>query len=155
MIWKTLIGAIPTHSVTHFASTQLQPRGAKRQLSYNLSVHAGSFRVSVNHRTLTWTTGSLTCVRDHYCACVYTRVVGHTDSESAQHFWLRKTNIVFLCFWRDSNHHPLEVESDALPIEPPGPPLLHTGCLKGSKSHFSGHAEQPGRHCQMEQSWRT
>ena len=28
-------------------------------------VHAGSFRVSVIHRTLTWTTGSLTCVCDH------------------------------------------------------------------------------------------
>ena len=28
-------------------------------------VHAGSFRVSVIYRTLTWTTGSLTCVRDH------------------------------------------------------------------------------------------
>ena len=27
-------------------------------------VHAGSFRVYVIHRTLTWTTGSLTCVRD-------------------------------------------------------------------------------------------
>ena len=31
-----------------------------------LQVHAGSFRVSVIHRTLTWTTGSVTsCVRDH------------------------------------------------------------------------------------------
>ena len=30
-----------------------------------LQVHAGSFRVSVIHRILTWTTGSLTCVRDH------------------------------------------------------------------------------------------
>ena len=27
--------------------------------------HAESFRISVIHRTLTWTTGSLTCVRDH------------------------------------------------------------------------------------------
>ena len=30
-----------------------------------LQVHDGSFRVSVIHRTETWTTGSLTCVRDH------------------------------------------------------------------------------------------
>ena len=30
------------------------------------------FRVSVIQRTLTWTTGSLTCVRDHPFACVYT-----------------------------------------------------------------------------------
>ena len=30
----------------------------------------------VIHRTLTWTAGSLTCVRDHYCACVYTPGLG-------------------------------------------------------------------------------
>ena len=33
-----------------------------------------------------WTTRSLTCVCDRSCACVYTQGVGHTDSESAQHF---------------------------------------------------------------------
>ena len=38
-----------------------------------LQVHAGSFRVSVIHRTLTWTAGPLTCVRDHSNACTYTR----------------------------------------------------------------------------------
>ena len=36
------------------------------------NVHAGCFRVLVIHRTLTWTTGSLTCVRGHSYACVYT-----------------------------------------------------------------------------------
>ena len=40
----------------------------------NCKVHAGSSRVSIIYRPLTWTTGSLTCVRDHSCACVYTRV---------------------------------------------------------------------------------
>ena len=35
-------------------------------------VHAGSFCVSVIHQTLTWTTGSLTCVQDHSYACIYT-----------------------------------------------------------------------------------
>ena len=74
----------------------------KCQLSYYFSVHAGFFlvpkstecyrdvnlilcwvfRVSVIHRAWT-TTGSLQCVRDHSCACAYTRGVGHTDSESA------------------------------------------------------------------------
>ena len=29
--------------------------------------------------------------------------VGHTDSESAQHFWLGKTHKVFLCSWWGSN----------------------------------------------------
>ena len=52
-----------SHSFAHtLTSTQLHPRGAKRQLSYSFSVHAGSFRLSVIHRTLTWTTGSLSCV---------------------------------------------------------------------------------------------
>ena len=30
------------------------------------------FLCSVTHQTLTWTTGSLLCVRDHSCACMYT-----------------------------------------------------------------------------------
>ena len=33
-------------------------------------VHSGSFCVSIIHRNLTWTTGSLTCVCDHSCACI-------------------------------------------------------------------------------------
>ena len=39
-----------------------------------LQAHAGSFRISVIHRTLILTTGSLTYVRDHSYACVFTRV---------------------------------------------------------------------------------
>ena len=39
-------------------------------------VAAGSFRVSVIHRTLTWTAGFLTCVRDYSYACVFTRGLG-------------------------------------------------------------------------------
>ena len=57
-------------------------------------MHAGSFHVSIIHRTPTWTTVSLTCVRDHseMHACVYVHTgVGHTDRESAQHLWPRKT----------------------------------------------------------------
>ena len=41
-----------------------------------IKVHAGSFCVSIIHGTLTWMTGSLTCVRDHSYACVYTRGLG-------------------------------------------------------------------------------
>ena len=59
---------------------------ARAALPPNLQVHAGSFRVTVFHRTLTWTTGSLPCVLDHSYACVYTRGVGHTVSESTQPF---------------------------------------------------------------------
>ena len=74
-----------------------------------LHMHAGSFRVSVIHRTLTWSTGSLMCVRDHSYACV------HTDSESAQHF--------FLCFWWVLNLGSLDLDSDALPTGPPRHPF--------------------------------
>ena len=63
---------------------------------------------------LTWTTGSLVCIRDHSYACVYTQPgVGHTDNESA-HFWLRKT--------LGSNLRSLDLESNAPPIEPPHHP---------------------------------
>ena len=48
------------------------------------------------------------------CVCITTGV-GHTDSESAQHFWLGKTKKKFLCSWRDLNLRPLDLESDVLP----------------------------------------
>ena len=65
-------------------------------LLINYKVHAGSFRVSVIHRDLTWTTGSLTCVRNHSYACVFTRGVGHSDNVSAHHFDLEKLSQFFL-----------------------------------------------------------
>ena len=61
-------------------------------------MHAQSFCVSVIHQTLTitWTTGSLTCVRDHsYYACVYTQELGTLT------LWRRVSTIfltVFLVF---------------------------------------------------------
>ena len=67
-------------------------------LPFFLSLCVQCFRVSVIHRTLTWTTGSLTCVRDHCYTCVYTHGgFGHTDSESAQHFDSGKTLTRFSC----------------------------------------------------------
>ena len=113
-------GSHGSHAFTHtLTPTRLQLRGAKRQLSYYFQVHAGSFRFSVINRTLTWTTGSLK-VRTWSLLCVRIHTgVGHTDSEFAQHFWLAKSHIFFLSSWRDSNLRPLDLESDALPIEPP------------------------------------
>ena len=55
-----------THSLTHLQCFI----HSYNQLSYYFWVHAGSFHVSVIHQTLTWTTGSLTCVHDHYCVYV-------------------------------------------------------------------------------------
>ena len=46
-------------------------------------VHAGYFLVFVIHRTLTQPTGSLTCVHEHSCACVYTR--GLSTPTASQH----------------------------------------------------------------------
>ena len=84
---------------------------------------AGSFRVSVIHRPLTWTAGSVTCVRDHSCECVYTRALG-TPPTASQHNIIDsgKAHKLSLCSRRDSNLGPLDLESDALPIEPPRHP---------------------------------
>ena len=59
-----------------------------------LQVHAGSFRVSVIHRTLTCTTGSLTCARDHSYAC-YTH--GGLGTPTAN----QHNNFAVLCSWAD------------------------------------------------------
>ena len=52
-----------------------------------LQVHAGSFRISGIHRTLTWMTASSTCVRDHSHACVYTQGVKGTPTASQHHIF--------------------------------------------------------------------
>ena len=43
-----------------------------RQQQHYPVLHGGSFHVSIIHQTFIWTTGSLTCVRDHSYVCVYT-----------------------------------------------------------------------------------
>ena len=92
-----------------------------------LQVHAGSFRVSVIHQSLTWTTGSLTCVHDHSYICVRIQTeIGHTDNESAQHFWLGKTVTNCSCAHdgaRDLNLWSLDIEFDTLTTEPPRHPF--------------------------------
>ena len=65
-----------------------------------LQVYPGSVRVSAIHGTLTWTTWSLTCVRDHSYACLCIRMVGwaHRQRVSAT-LWTRKTpDEFFLAF---------------------------------------------------------
>ena len=63
----------------------------QKQRYPDLQVHAGSFRVSVIHRTLRWTTGSLTCVSDHLYACVYTRGLGTPTTSQHNIFDSKKT----------------------------------------------------------------
>ena len=61
--------------------------------------HAGSFCVSVIHRTLTRTTGSLTCMQDHSYACMYIYTgVGRTLTASQHIFYLEKHSQMFLVF---------------------------------------------------------
>ena len=48
-----------------------------------------------SHRTLTWTTSSLTCVRGHFYACVYTRGLG-TQTASQHNILTRKNSPCFL-----------------------------------------------------------
>ena len=78
-------------------------------------VYAGSFCVSVIHQTLTWTTGSLTCVCDH--SYVYW---GWAQRQvSTTFFWFAKTYNFLLCSRRGSNLLSLDLESDTLPAELP------------------------------------
>ena len=60
----------------------------------NHKVHAGSFYVSVIHRTLTWTTGSLTCIHGHSYACVYLRGLG-IPTVSQHMFYSEKLSQMF------------------------------------------------------------
>ena len=88
-----------------------QERPAATASSYPIliyyKVHAGSFHVSIIHRTLTWTTLSLTCLRDPYYACVYAPGVGHTDSESAEHFRLGQFSQMFIVLLTQTGFEPL------------------------------------------------
>ena len=89
-----------------------------------LQVHAGSVCVSIIHQTLTWTTGSFLCMRIHNRGWVH-------------QFWLGKTQKCVFCSWWGSNLGSLDLESNALPIEPPHHPTekrtalwqSHTCCL--------------------------
>ena len=64
-------------------------------------MHAGTFRGFVIHRTLTWTTGSLTCVPHHFYAFVRIRIRGsgthtHRQRISATFLTRKKHTRMFL-----------------------------------------------------------
>ena len=87
-----------THLLAHLNqhSYKLQPHCAKCQLSYYFSVHAASFHVSVIHQTLTWNTGSLLCVCDHSCACIYTHRGWAHQQRVSRTFLTQKNSQIFL-----------------------------------------------------------
>ena len=80
---------------------------------------------AVIHRTLTWTTWYLTCVRDHSDACVYTRGVGTPTASQQNIFDSEKLTFFLLCSWWDSNLGHVDLESEALPTEPPCHPNIN------------------------------
>ena len=88
------------------------------------------FRVSAIHRTLTCTTGSLTCARSY--VCVYTRGWGTSTTSQHNIFTRKNSHKLFLCSERDSNlwsWNPLNLEAVALPIEPPRPNTIEGICV--------------------------
>ena len=106
------------HAFTHtLKSTQLQLHCAKRQFSYCFSVLAGSFHVSIIHWTLTWTIGSLSCIRDHSCVCVYTQ--GLSTPTASQHNIFESEKLT-----QDSNLGPLDLESDTTTWATPSPKVI-------------------------------
>ena len=75
----------------HFPQGKTAETESRYPTLINYQVHAGTFRVSVIHQTLTWTTGSLTCIHMiilMHANCYVHTGIGHTNSKSAQHFWL-------------------------------------------------------------------
>ena len=84
-------------------------------------VHAGSFRVSVIHRTQTWPTGSLMSVHDHSYACVYTRR-GWAHQQQVSTCFTRKSSQIVLALLTGFEPRVIESWVNALPIEPPHHP---------------------------------
>ena len=82
------------------------------------------FRVSVINRTLTWTTGSLTCLRDNSYACAYTHGGLGTPTTSQHTIFTRKKPLSQMFLVLRTGFEPLVFGSrvDALPIEPPRHP---------------------------------
>ena len=72
-----------------------------------LQVHAGSFDVSVIHQTVIWTVGSLTCIRDHSCACVYTQGLGTPTASQHNIFDSEKLSQIFLVLLTRAGFEPL------------------------------------------------
>ena len=73
------MGIVPMGSACHFPLGKPAATESRYPTLSNYKVHAECLSVFIIHRTLTWTTGSLTCARDRSGACVYT--FGHTFAE--------------------------------------------------------------------------
>ena len=94
-----------THDLTHFTVTTTWCEAPAQLLFFSacwvFSCFCNPPNSDMDYRVFIMRTWSFLCVRAH-------TGVGHTDSKSAQHFWLGKTHKFFLCSWQDSNLHPLD-----------------------------------------------
>ena len=101
MIWRHLNcfgGISPMGNSGHFPQGKPAVTESRYPTQIYYKVHAGSFRVSIIHRTLTWTTGSVTCVRDHSYACLNTRGLGTPTASQRSIFDSEKlSHNFFLC----------------------------------------------------------
>ena len=135
-LWQRCV-AIPAYTTTQFSCcicctrvhwliivctgwTPNAPEQPQEQRYPVLQVYAGSFRACSRNPlgTLTWTSGSLTCVRDHS----YTHGCwAHQQRVSTTVLTRKNSHNFFLCSWRGwgLNLRSLDLEFDALPIEPP------------------------------------
>ena len=89
----TWIARIHSHA---YMNTELTTTWCEAPAQLLFSGHAGSFPVSVIHQTLTWTTGSLSCIHDHSCACVYTWGLG-TPAASQHNIFDSEKLTLFVC----------------------------------------------------------
>ena len=73
---------VPMENSGHFPQGKPTATESRYPTLINYKVHSGFFRVSVIHLTLTWITGSLTCVRDHSYARAYKRGLDTPTSQN-------------------------------------------------------------------------
>ena len=79
------------------------PLGQPHSLPRGVQVHAGYFHVSIIHQTLTWTTGSLTCVHSLLYACIYTRGLDTLTASQHNLFDSEKLKSFYVSFRSDDN----------------------------------------------------
>ena len=111
------------------------------------------FHVSIIHQTLTWTTGSLSCVRDHSFACICTRGLGTLTSQ--QNLTLKNSRKFLLCSEQGSNLWSLDLESMLYQLSHPIACTVHSeGRQTGFTNCFEVLVKVWIRHTQLTISFR-
>ena len=69
------------------------------------------FCASITHQTMTWSTGSLTCIRAQSYACVYAQGLGTPTVSQHNIFTQKNSHKLFLCSGQGLNLWSLNLES--------------------------------------------